>query len=114
MQPYSDRFRTYRKVIHQVIGSKATAARFNPLQEVEIRRFLLRVLDRPNDLVQHIRTYDSFPFSCSCYSSRSCVLFLRTVGSGELLLTGHQRSGSGDPENRIRVYDRATRTRSAC
>ncbi|PKY03509.1 cytochrome P450 [Aspergillus campestris IBT 28561] len=56
MQPYSDSFRTYRKVIHRVLGSKATAARFNPLQEVEIRRFLLRVLDRPDDLVQHIRT----------------------------------------------------------
>lgn len=57
MQPYSDRFRTYRKVMHRVLGSKVTAARFNPLQEVEVRRFLLRVLDRPNDLVQHIRTY---------------------------------------------------------
>lgn len=57
MQTYSDRFRSYRKVMHQVLGSKTTVTRFNPLQEVEIRRFLLRVLHRPEDLVQHIRTY---------------------------------------------------------
>ncbi|OJJ81483.1 cytochrome P450 monooxygenase fmaG [Aspergillus glaucus CBS 516.65] len=56
MQTYSDRFRSYRKVMHQVLGSKTTVTRFNPLQEVEIRRFLLRVLHHPEDLVQHIRT----------------------------------------------------------
>lgn len=57
MQTYSDRFRAYRKAMHRVLGSKTAVARFNPLQEVEIRRFLLRVLHRPEDLVQHIRTY---------------------------------------------------------
>ncbi|BCR92212.1 uncharacterized protein ACHE_80112A [Aspergillus chevalieri] len=56
MQTYSDRFRAYRKAMHRVLGSKTAIARFNPLQEVEIRRFLLRVLHRPEDLVQHIRT----------------------------------------------------------
>ncbi|EAU32059.1 conserved hypothetical protein [Aspergillus terreus NIH2624] len=56
MQTYSDKFRAYRKVMHRVLGSKAVTARFNPLQHVEIRRFLLRVLDKPNDLLQHIRT----------------------------------------------------------
>lgn len=56
MQTYSDRFRAYRKVMHRVLGSKAVTARFNDLQHVEIRRFLLRVLNKPNDLLQHIRT----------------------------------------------------------
>ena len=56
MQTYSDRFRAYRKVMHRVLGSKAVTSRFNTLQDIEIRRFLLRVLQKPNDLVQHIRT----------------------------------------------------------
>ncbi|KAF9893353.1 hypothetical protein FE257_011785 [Aspergillus nanangensis] len=56
MQTYSDRFRAYRKAMHRVLGSKAVTSRFNPLQHVEIRRFLLRVLDNPQDLLQHIRT----------------------------------------------------------
>ncbi|RAL13437.1 cytochrome P450 [Aspergillus homomorphus CBS 101889] len=56
MQTYSDQFRAYRKVMHRVLGTKTTTARFNSLQEVEVRRFLMRVLDYPEDLIQHIRT----------------------------------------------------------
>ncbi|KAI9375047.1 cytochrome P450 [Aspergillus egyptiacus] len=56
MQKYSDIFRAYRKAMHRVLGTKNTIAQFNALQEVEVRRFLLRVLEQPDDLVQHIRT----------------------------------------------------------
>ncbi|PLN82775.1 cytochrome P450 [Aspergillus taichungensis] len=56
MQEYSDRFRAYRKAIHKAFGTKPLAARFNSLQDVEVRRFLLRVLDKPHDLIQHLRT----------------------------------------------------------
>ncbi|PYH48073.1 cytochrome P450 [Aspergillus saccharolyticus JOP 1030-1] len=56
MQTYSHQFRAYRKVMHRVLGSKHTTARFNSLQEMEVRRFLKRMLDRPEDLIQHIRT----------------------------------------------------------
>ena len=56
MQPYSDTFRAYRKAMHRVLGSKNAVAQFNDLQEVEVRRFLLRVLQSPADLNQHIRT----------------------------------------------------------
>ncbi|OGM40177.1 O-methylsterigmatocystin oxidoreductase [Aspergillus bombycis] len=56
LQGYSDRFRLYRKVLHRVLGTKALMSRFNPLQDIEVRRFLLRVLQKPDDLIQHIRT----------------------------------------------------------
>ncbi|CBF85201.1 protein CYP620E1 [Aspergillus nidulans FGSC A4] len=56
MQPYSDMFRAYRKAMHRVLGTKNVIAQFNELQDVEARRFLLRVLEKPGDLVQHIRT----------------------------------------------------------
>ncbi|OJJ32368.1 hypothetical protein ASPWEDRAFT_117096 [Aspergillus wentii DTO 134E9] len=54
--PYSDRFRTYRKTLHRALGTSSAVARFTSLQEVEIRRFLLRVLREPDALLQHIRT----------------------------------------------------------
>ncbi|KAL4959505.1 cytochrome P450 [Aspergillus stella-maris] len=56
MQAYSDPFRAYRKAMHKVLGTKNSIAQFNSLQEVEVRRFLLRVLEKPGDLVRHIRT----------------------------------------------------------
>jgi len=55
MLPYSDRLRAYRKNVHGVIGSKWVISQFDDLQDVEVRRFLLRVLDKPMDLLQHIR-----------------------------------------------------------
>ena len=55
-QMYSDRFRAYRRAIHGVMGTKAAVARFYPHQDVEVRRFILRVLDDPERLQQHIRT----------------------------------------------------------
>ncbi|KAI5123170.1 hypothetical protein M0805_000871 [Coniferiporia weirii] len=55
-QPYSDRFRAYRKNIQQVMGTKAAVSKFYPHQDVEVRRFILRVLEEPEKLNQHIRT----------------------------------------------------------
>ncbi|KAL4789294.1 cytochrome P450 [Aspergillus venezuelensis] len=56
MQAYGDPFRAYRKAMHKVLGTKNSIAQFNTLQEVEVRRLLLRVLETPGDLVRHIRT----------------------------------------------------------
>ncbi|KAL4914581.1 cytochrome P450 [Aspergillus aurantiobrunneus] len=56
MQPYSDTFRAYRKAMHRVLGTKTAISQFDRLQDVEVRRFLLRVLESPTDLIQHIRT----------------------------------------------------------
>jgi hypothetical protein len=55
-QQNSNRFRAYRKNIGRILGSQTAAAKFNTLQDVEIRRFLLRLLEKPDKLVQHIRT----------------------------------------------------------
>jgi hypothetical protein len=55
-QPYSNRLRAYRKNVGRLLGSQAGVSRFYPLQEVEVGRFLLRVMEKPDDLLQHIRT----------------------------------------------------------
>ncbi|KAB8248624.1 cytochrome P450 [Aspergillus flavus] len=56
LQGYTNRFRSYRKAMHRVLGTKELMSRFNPLQDVEVRRFLLRILQKPDELIQHIKT----------------------------------------------------------
>ncbi|KAM0270336.1 hypothetical protein ACHAPA_003520 [Fusarium lateritium] len=52
---YNERFKTYRKNMARFIGSKTAAAEYNSLQEAEVGHFLLHVLDKPENLVDHIR-----------------------------------------------------------
>lgn len=51
----SQRIRATRKNLHREIGSNNSVARFNEIQIAEVGRFLLRVLDAPDKLMQHIR-----------------------------------------------------------
>jgi len=53
--PYGDRFRNYRKMFHQVIGTPAAMAAFHPIEEDETHKFLKRVLKSPEDLATHVR-----------------------------------------------------------
>ncbi|EJC98992.1 cytochrome P450 monooxygenase [Fomitiporia mediterranea MF3/22] len=53
---YSDRFRAYRKNVRMHLGTKQAVSRLNLLQDIEVRRFLLRVLEEPDKLFHHIRT----------------------------------------------------------
>jgi cytochrome P450 len=56
-QPYGDRFRAYRKQVHGLLGTaQPLLERFGRLQEQEVGRCLLRVLQKPRDFVSHIRT----------------------------------------------------------
>ncbi|KAJ7638494.1 cytochrome P450 [Roridomyces roridus] len=53
--PYGDRFRRYRRLFHNIIGSRAAIKQFLPVEEIETHQFLRRVLAKPEDLQQHIR-----------------------------------------------------------
>ncbi|KAE8375526.1 cytochrome P450 [Aspergillus bertholletiae] len=44
-----------RKALGYQIGSKKAVSQFNTVQDLEVRRFLLRVLEDPDRLLQHIR-----------------------------------------------------------
>ncbi|KAL5481175.1 hypothetical protein ACEPAI_10116 [Sanghuangporus weigelae] len=55
MQPYTNLFRANRKYFHAMIGTKHAISRFAELQDMEVRRFLFRVLNKPSELLQHIR-----------------------------------------------------------
>ena len=52
---YNRTFRRYRKVIHQEIGTKSTAARFHPGQALEVNRLLARTLNDPEGWLQHLK-----------------------------------------------------------
>lgn len=56
MQTYSDRFRAYRKAMQPYLGSETAVAQYNSLQETEVHRFLLRVLNDPKKFAEHIQT----------------------------------------------------------
>jgi len=53
--PYGDRFRNYRRLFHGLIGSQAAVKIFYPSEELEGRKFLRRVLMKPDDLANQVR-----------------------------------------------------------
>ncbi|KAF8812810.1 cytochrome P450 [Phlegmacium glaucopus] len=52
---YGERFRNYRKFLHQVMGNVPSASLFYPVEELETHRFLKRVAENPGDLAAHLR-----------------------------------------------------------
>ncbi|KAK7994542.1 hypothetical protein PG991_016130, partial [Apiospora marii] len=48
--------RAIRKFLHGAVGTRAALGNYAELQETEVRRFLLRVLEKPEALREHIRT----------------------------------------------------------
>ncbi|KAK2042136.1 cytochrome P450 [Colletotrichum somersetense] len=59
LEQYNATYRQHRKLVHQQFGTKAVAARFRDTVDIESHWFLLRVLDDPAGLVQHIKTETS-------------------------------------------------------
>ncbi|VUC20426.1 unnamed protein product [Clonostachys rosea] len=56
LQPYNDTLRRHRKFMHQQLGTKTLVAQYNHTQETETGRLLLRLLDDPQNLIQHLKT----------------------------------------------------------
>ncbi|KAM0321851.1 hypothetical protein ACHAQA_009856 [Verticillium albo-atrum] len=55
-QGYTTTFRRYRKFLHRELGTKATAAQFQDVQEVEMNRQLVRGLNEPEKWLHHFKT----------------------------------------------------------
>ncbi|KAG5991739.1 hypothetical protein E4U52_003373 [Claviceps spartinae] len=51
--------RQHRKLMHQQLGTRVLAEQFFGTQDAETKRFLLRVLDNPKGLMEHIKTQAS-------------------------------------------------------
>jgi hypothetical protein len=52
---YGNRFREYRKLAHQLMGTESAVKRFSPMQEEQARRFCKRLLKEPDNLSTNIR-----------------------------------------------------------
>ncbi|KIY66959.1 cytochrome P450 [Cylindrobasidium torrendii FP15055 ss-10] len=52
---YGDRFKSFRKTFHNLIGTNAVMKKYCPAEELETKRFLRRVLATPELLAEHIR-----------------------------------------------------------
>ncbi|KAF5692956.1 oxidoreductase [Fusarium denticulatum] len=55
-KPYGKLLKQHRKLVHQQLGTKTAASRFRDIQDVESRRLLLRILESPEKLFEHIKT----------------------------------------------------------
>ena len=53
---YGDEFRAHRRLFRGFIGTKSSMARFEELEEQETRRFLHRVLHKPDKFMDYIRS----------------------------------------------------------
>ncbi|RFU81476.1 o-methylsterigmatocystin oxidoreductase [Trichoderma arundinaceum] len=73
---YDDPFRKQRRFIHQQLGTKVLASRFNDIQDVESKRFLLRVLNDPQDYFEHIKACHPLTIS----SEASAIILKITYG----------------------------------
>ncbi|KAG9496564.1 hypothetical protein J7337_011340 [Fusarium musae] len=55
-KPYGKLLKQHRKLVHQQLGTKTAASRFRDVLDVESRRLLLRILETPEKLFEHIQT----------------------------------------------------------
>lgn len=55
LHQYDGSFRQHRKLVHQQLGTRASVARFQSIEDEESRRFLLRVLNDSPNLTEHIK-----------------------------------------------------------
>lgn len=53
--PYGQRFRNYRKMFHQAIGTYDAINKFLHVEEMETRRFLKHIQTKPEELESHIQ-----------------------------------------------------------
>ncbi|KAL9011591.1 MAG: hypothetical protein Q9173_003579 [Seirophora scorigena] len=53
---YDDKYRAHRKMVHQAIGTKGLSAGFEPVQEEEALRFVLRTFRDPENMMGHLKT----------------------------------------------------------
>lgn len=62
--PYGDRLRAYRRMIHQVIGTRASVDKFNGTIEGEAQICVRRMLKDPDNFVGPVRKYVIYLAPC--------------------------------------------------
>lgn len=60
-QAYGGDFRRYRRLLHKELGTTGSAGKFAGVQELEVRKQLVRTLNAPERWLQHLKTYADIP-----------------------------------------------------
>jgi len=55
-QGYNPTFRRYRKYLHRELGTNVSSAQFRDIQEIEVKRQLVRGLNEPGKWLEHCKT----------------------------------------------------------
>lgn len=53
--PYNDELKAHRKLIYNFIGTHSSLSKYKEMMEVETSRFILKILNSPEQLMAHIR-----------------------------------------------------------
>ncbi len=69
---YGERFRAFRRIVHRFMGTRTTVSQHHDTITQHTHRFLLRLLDAPEQFIEHLRGYASMIRS----SSPCCALTL--------------------------------------
>lgn len=56
VRKYDETYRRQRKLINRQLGTKSDAEPYHDMMEAEAGRFLVRSLEKPKGLMQHLRT----------------------------------------------------------
>jgi hypothetical protein len=114
LTPYGPRFRAFRKLIFRTIGTHGNMERYYPLEELETKKFLARVLARPNRLSSEIRRYRIIIFVPQHSHIYGCFFCsCRTAGSIILMIShGYRVNENDDPI--VNIVDKATEQFSLC
>jgi hypothetical protein len=107
---YTDRFRRYRKMFRQFMGTPLILKKFLPIEEHETHNFLRRVLLEPQELAGHIRQWVVASFSPSLGLGNTTVtfalFFFSTAGAIILKIShGYDVMERNDPY--VELADRA-------
>ncbi|KAG5636126.1 hypothetical protein H0H81_009033 [Sphagnurus paluster] len=54
---YGDEFNQYRRFFHSRFGTKKAVEPFHDFEAVSIRNFLQKILDAPEELIPHLKSY---------------------------------------------------------
>ncbi|KAJ3494156.1 hypothetical protein NLG97_g4262 [Lecanicillium saksenae] len=57
VQPFDNVYRRRRKLVHQQLGTKTAVISYQAVQEAESCKNALRILDRPAELADHMKTF---------------------------------------------------------
>ena len=53
--PYDETFKMHRRLIRRTVGTRMALLKSEELKEIEVRRCLLRILEKPQQVMEYLR-----------------------------------------------------------